>query len=261
MNDVDGSAADDVVDEIRAEGGTARVDSHDVSTWSGAEAAIAELVAAEGRLDVLVNNAGILRDAMSFSMTEEQWDDVIRVHLKGHVAPAHFAGIHWRERAKRRRGRSPVGSSTPPASRASTASPVRSTTRRRRPGIASMTVILGARAAQVRRDRQRDRPPGADAHDRDGARRADPEEGEFDEWDPANIAPGRGLAGRVDAAADITGQVVVVNGDKVHLMQGWHRVGADRQRRPAWTVADLEARTARAVRRARVEPAAPGFGE
>ena len=100
VNDVDGEAAANVVDEITAAGGTARIDDHDVSTWPGAEAAVAGVVAAEGRLDVLVNNAGILRDAMSFSMTEEQWDDVIRVHLKGHVAPAHFAGRHWRGRAK-----------------------------------------------------------------------------------------------------------------------------------------------------------------
>ena len=100
VNDVDPEAAAEVVAEIEAAGGRAIADSHDVSTWAGAEAIVASVVEREGHLDILVNNAGILGDAMSFSMTEQQWDDVIRVHLKGHFAPSHFAAIHWRDRAK-----------------------------------------------------------------------------------------------------------------------------------------------------------------
>ena len=100
VNDVDATAAEAVVEEIVGAGGTARVDHHDVSSWGGAEAAVGGVVAAGGKLDILANNAGVLRDTMSFSMTEAQWDDVIGVHLKGHAACAHFAGAHWRERSK-----------------------------------------------------------------------------------------------------------------------------------------------------------------
>jgi NAD(P)-dependent dehydrogenase (short-subunit alcohol dehydrogenase family) len=92
--------AQDVVDEIVAAGGEAVANTADVSSWDEAESLIAQAIDAFGRLDVLVNNAGILRDRMLFSMTEEEWDAVIRVHLKGTFAPSRFAAQHWRELAK-----------------------------------------------------------------------------------------------------------------------------------------------------------------
>lgn len=88
--------AADVVDEIRAVGGEAVAHVGDVSEWSVAEALIAQAVAELGDLHILVNNAGITRDRMSFNMTEDEWDDVVRVNLKGHFAPSRFAGAHWR---------------------------------------------------------------------------------------------------------------------------------------------------------------------
>ena len=100
VNDVDADEAKNVVEEIAAAGGTAEANTDDVATWAGAEATVGHAVDRFGRLDVLVNNAGIIRDAMSFSMDEEQWDSVVTVHLKGHAAMSHFAGAHWRGRAK-----------------------------------------------------------------------------------------------------------------------------------------------------------------
>src|ERR1700728_4631273 len=109
VNDVganrDGAGADvhpaqQTVEDIKAAGGEAALNSSDVSSWAGAEALVAQAVDTWGQLDILVNNAGILRDKMSFNMDESDWDDVIRVHLKGHFAPAHFAAIHWRNRSK-----------------------------------------------------------------------------------------------------------------------------------------------------------------
>ena len=134
VNDVDANEAAAVVDSIRAAGGTAEANTDDVSTWAGAAGAIGQVVESYGRLDVLVNNAGILRDAMSFSMDEDQWDSVIRVHLKGHAAMSHFAGIALARPGQGRRGRR-VGTDHQHriASRASTGSPVRSTTPRPRP--------------------------------------------------------------------------------------------------------------------------------
>jgi NAD(P)-dependent dehydrogenase (short-subunit alcohol dehydrogenase family) len=101
----DGSGADagpaqDVVAEIVAAGGEAVANTDDISSWAGAADLIAQAVETYGRLDVLINNAGILRDRMIASMTEEEWDSVIRVHLKGTAAPSHHAAAYWRERSK-----------------------------------------------------------------------------------------------------------------------------------------------------------------
>ncbi len=96
----DPGPADHVVAEITAAGGTAVANGDDVSSFAGAERLIAQAVETYGRLDVLVNNAGILRDRMLTNMTEEEWDSVIAVHLKGTFGPSHFAARHWRERAK-----------------------------------------------------------------------------------------------------------------------------------------------------------------
>jgi NAD(P)-dependent dehydrogenase (short-subunit alcohol dehydrogenase family) len=92
--------ADQVVDEIRALGGEAVANGDDASDWEGARSLVAHAVDAFGRLDTLVNNAGILRDRMLVTMTESDWDAVVRVHLRGTFAPTHWAAVHWRQRAK-----------------------------------------------------------------------------------------------------------------------------------------------------------------
>jgi NAD(P)-dependent dehydrogenase (short-subunit alcohol dehydrogenase family) len=98
----DATPAQEVVDEITARHGPGRAvaDTSDVADFAGAEKLVATAVDAFGRLDVLVNNAGILRDRMMANMTEDEWDAVIRVHLKGTFAPSRFAARHWRSRAK-----------------------------------------------------------------------------------------------------------------------------------------------------------------
>jgi NAD(P)-dependent dehydrogenase (short-subunit alcohol dehydrogenase family) len=108
VNDLGGSvggegtsrAADGTVDLIRQRGGTATANYEDVADYDGAGRMVAAAVAEHGRLDVLVNNAGIVRDSMIFNMAEADWDAVIRVHLKGTYAPCHHAARHWRERSK-----------------------------------------------------------------------------------------------------------------------------------------------------------------
>lgn len=99
VNDV-GSAADGVVGEIEDAGGKAIAVTGDVGEWSMGERLVAAAVENFGSLDIVVNNAGVLRDTMLFNLTESQWDDVIRVHLKGHAALSRAAAVHWRSASK-----------------------------------------------------------------------------------------------------------------------------------------------------------------
>lgn len=103
---VDGAGSDagparQVVDEIMAAGGRAASNTDDVSSWEGAGRLVQQAIDTFGRIDVVVNNAGILRDRMLVNMSEDDWDSVIRVHLKGTFATTRFAAVHWRDRAKR----------------------------------------------------------------------------------------------------------------------------------------------------------------
>ena len=102
---VDGSGADTtpaqaVVDEIKELGGEAIVNGDDGSSWDGAKNMIDQTIDAFGTIDVVVNNAGILRDRMLVNMTEDEWDAVIQVHLKGTFAPSRHAAAYWRQRSK-----------------------------------------------------------------------------------------------------------------------------------------------------------------
>lgn len=96
----DAGPAQEVVDEITLAGGTAVANTDDVGTWHGGQAIVREAIDTFGGLHVVVNNAGILRDRMLFSMTEAEWDDVIREHLKGTFATSRHAAVYWRDQAK-----------------------------------------------------------------------------------------------------------------------------------------------------------------
>jgi NAD(P)-dependent dehydrogenase (short-subunit alcohol dehydrogenase family) len=96
----DTSPAQSVVDQIKAMGGEAEVNGDDVSSWDGSKNMIDQAISTFGKLDVVVNNAGILRDRMLVNMTEEEWDSVIQVHLKGTFAPSRHAAAYWRQVSK-----------------------------------------------------------------------------------------------------------------------------------------------------------------
>jgi NAD(P)-dependent dehydrogenase (short-subunit alcohol dehydrogenase family) len=96
----DAGPAQEVVEEITSAGGTAVANTDDIGTWDGGQAIVRQAIDTFGELHVVVNNAGILRDRMLFSMTEAEWDDVIRVHLKGTFVTSRHAAAYWRDRAK-----------------------------------------------------------------------------------------------------------------------------------------------------------------
>ena len=101
LNDLPGDAVQAVAAEIRDGGGEAVVSAGDVSEWATGQELLASALAEFGRLDILVNNAGVLRDRMIFTMSAEEWDLVVRVHLRGHFVTTRLATAHWREASKR----------------------------------------------------------------------------------------------------------------------------------------------------------------
>jgi NAD(P)-dependent dehydrogenase (short-subunit alcohol dehydrogenase family) len=220
VNDVDAGEAKAVVDEITHAGGSAVANTDDVSSWTGAEAVVQQAVDEGGRLDILVNNAGILRDAMSFSMDEAAWDDVLRVHLKGHFGCSHFAGAHWRARAKGGedvlRGR--IINTASESGLYGLAGQINYAAAKA--GIASMTIVLARELDKYGVTVNAIAPRARTRMTETVLSGIGPTDDGFDEWDPANIAPVVGWLA-TDAAQDVTGQVFVVFANRVHLMSGW----------------------------------------
>ncbi len=239
VNDVDGDHAKTTANDIVAAGGEAAANTDDVSSWPGADSIVKQAVDLWGKLDILVNNAGVIRDAMSFSMTEEQWDDVIRFHLKGHAACSHFAGAHWRERSKA--GEAVSGRIINTASESglyALAGQINYATAKA--GIAAMTIVLGRELAKYGVTVNAIAPRARTRMTETVLVGMEPAPGEFDEWDPANIAPVVAwLAG--DDASDINGQVFVVFANRLHLMTGWD-LYATIETEGRWQIDDLVSR-------------------
>ena len=237
----DAGPAQQVVDEIVAAGGSAVANTDNVASWDGAEALVNQAVSEFGRLDVLVNNAGILRDAFIAGMTESQWDAVIAVHLKGHAATLHHAAAYWKARTKA--GETVNASVINTASASGTFMPNagQGNYGAAKAGIAALTLVAadeleryGVRVnaiAPIARTRLTLATPGI------GALFAEEvPEGEFDAFSPANISP---LVARLaDANCKITGKVFAVQGGAISELAGWHDVTTIESDGP-WTVADL----------------------
>ncbi|MFC9760767.1 SDR family oxidoreductase [Rhodococcus jostii] len=237
----DAGPAQQVVDEIVAAGGRAVANTDNVASWDGAEGLVGQAVSGFGRLDVLVNNAGILRDAFIAGMTESQWDAVIAVHLKGHAATLHHAAAYWKAQTKA--GETVNASVINTASASGTFMPNagQGNYGAAKAGIAALTLVAadeleryGVRVnaiAPIARTRLTLATPGM------GALFAEEvPAGEFDAFSPANISP---LVARLaDANCKITGKVFAVQGGAISELAGWHDVTTIESDGP-WTVADL----------------------
>jgi NAD(P)-dependent dehydrogenase (short-subunit alcohol dehydrogenase family) len=214
----DVTPADEVAAEIRTTAGEAIADGENVADFEGARRLVEHAIAELGGLDIVVNNAGILRDRMLVNMAEDEWDAVIEVHLKGHFAVTHHAAAHWRERAKAGElVRARVINTSSPSGLFGNVG--QTNYGAAKAGIAAFTVIAAQELARYgvtvnclapnARTRMTEETFDMDA----------PPEG-FDPLDPANISPVV-VALCADEAQDITGQVFHIWGGAVNALQGW----------------------------------------
>ena len=216
----DDRPAQQVVDEVAAAGGTAVANYDDVADWEGGQRLVNAAIESFGGLDILICNAGILRDRMTFNMTEEEWDAVIRVHLKGHFNPVRWASAYWREETKRT-GSPHGGRVILTASESGlygNAGQINYAAAKL--GIASMGIVLSRELARqgvtanVIAPRARTRL----TENTFGSIGTGTAQGGFDQWDPDNVAPWVVWL-CTDEAKDITGQCFVVGGGRVELIQ------------------------------------------
>ncbi len=228
--------AEEVVELIKANGSDGAVNASDVSSWEGAKAMVDQAVDTFGQLDILVNNAGILRDKMSFNMEESDWDDVIRVHLKGHFATAHHAAVYWRGRAKA--GEDVTGRIINTSSEAGLyGNAGQANYSAAKAGIASLTWVL-ARELGRYGITVNSISPRARTRMTEGLFTEMSTEGEaFDKFDPKNIAQLVGFLA-TDDAADVTAQNFIVFGGDIYATGGFHPVG-ELHRDSAWTPEEL----------------------
>ncbi len=236
----DRTAAEQVVDEIKERGGEAIANGDNVADWEGGQRLINAAVEAFGGLHVLVNNAGILRDRVVVNMTEEEWDSVIHVHLKGHFVPTRWAAAYWRERSKA--GENVKASIINTSSTSGLlGNPGQANYGAAKAGIAAFSIIAapelsryGVRVnaiAPAARTRMTESTPGLSDIVQPPA-----EAGAFDAWDPANISPL--VAYLATESCSVTGKVFFVQGGKVQYFQPWTLTN-EIDKGDRWTVQEL----------------------
>ncbi|KKB99545.1 SDR family oxidoreductase [Mycolicibacter arupensis] len=239
----DTTTAQQVVDEIVAAGGRAVANTDSVSDWSCAERLVQQAIDEFGRLDVLVNNAGILRDAFIPGMEEAQWDAVVAVHLKGHFAMLHHAAAYWKAQSKAGEQPNAAVINTASGSGVTLPNPGQANYGAAKAGIAALTLIAaeeldryGVRVnaiAPIARTRLTLATPGM------GALMAEPEDGELDLFSPANISPL--VAYLATEKCPITGAVYAVQGGAISRLAGWHDTDTI-ETEGIWEIDDIAAR-------------------
>jgi NAD(P)-dependent dehydrogenase (short-subunit alcohol dehydrogenase family) len=241
----DATPAGQVVAEITAQGGRAVASSDDITSADGAQRLVDQAISEFGALHVLVNNAGILRDRMIVNMTDDEWDDVVKVHLRGHFMPLRAAARYWREQSKAGQELQPSVINTTSTSGLYN-NPGQANYGAAKTGIATMTIIaqreLGRYGVKVNaiapaaRTRLTLATPGIT-----DAILQTPEEG-FDPMDPANVSPF--VAYLATADCPIQGRIFFVAGGGIHLFQPFAIIDAI-SKDGRWTVEELKTQAAR----------------
>ncbi|MDJ0769327.1 MAG: SDR family NAD(P)-dependent oxidoreductase [Ilumatobacter sp.] len=235
----DPAPANDVVAEIVEAGGTAIANGEDVGSWEGAHSLVSAAVDAFGDLDIVVNNAGILRDSMLVNMSEDDFDDVVRVHLKGHVGVTRWVAAYWRERSKagvdRRRNLVHTSSTS-----GLYANPGQANYGAAKSGVVTLSQIAAKELAKYgvvsncvvpgARTRLTMASPGLPEI------MEAPAEG-FDVWDPANVSPL--VAYLSDGACPFTGETFYVQGGTVRRLEPWTLVGESIEHSGRWPLDEL----------------------
>ena len=238
VNDIRREAAEAVVDEIYTRGGQAIANDDDITTLSSAQHIVDAALTAFGEVHVLVNNAGILRDRMFISLSEEDWDLVMRVHLKGHYCLANILGRRWRDLAK---AGTPV-----PARIINTSSGAglqgsigKSNYAAAKCGIASLTLVQAAELGRY----------GVTANALAPAARTSmtesampdmvkkPDDDSFDAWAAENVAPLVVWLGSAESG-HVSGQLFESQGGRMSLGDGW-RTGVTRDKGARWQVGEV----------------------
>ena len=212
--------AHDVVAEIEAAGGEAVVNGDDVSDFAGAKAMVDQAIDTYGGLDVLVNNAGILRDRMLVNMTEDEWDAVIKVHLKGTYAPAHHAAAYWRSRVKAGDELDARIINTSSSS-GIYGNPGQSNYGAAKAGIASFTIIVAMELARYGVTVNAV-APGALTRLTENLRQGDITDEDRERASPRWIAPVVTWLASPESR-DVTGRVFNISGRGVSVAEGWRR--------------------------------------
>ncbi|WP_248964120.1 SDR family oxidoreductase [Sphaerisporangium perillae] len=246
-----------VAAEIRALGGEAVADRSDIATGEGARRLVATALERFGRLDVLVNNAGFLRDRMLVNLTEEEWDAVTRVHLKGHFLPLKHAGLYWRAESKAGR---PVDARVINTSSGAglLGSVGQGNYAAAKAGIVGLTLVAAAELgrygvtvnaiAPAARTRMTERVFAATM--------AAPEDGAFDAMAPENVSPLVAWLGSA-GSKDVTGRIFEVEGGRICVMDGFrHGPVADKGAR--WDAAELGPEIAALL--TKTPPPEPAYG-
>jgi NAD(P)-dependent dehydrogenase (short-subunit alcohol dehydrogenase family) len=234
--------AQGVAAEIESAGGRAAVNGGNVADWKAAQELVGQTIATFGRLDILVNNAGILRDRMAFNMSEEEWDAVVNVVLKGSFAPARFAAAYWREQYKQ--SGQPVNGSI-----INTASESGLYGNAGQANYASAKIALTALTVVLARELERagvranaiapvaaTRLLGTVMAERDAV-----PAGQVDPMAPSQISP-LVVWLSSDLAKDVNGQVFAVSGTRIQVVQGFHPVTEIQSGGEHWTIGAIEAR-------------------
>jgi NAD(P)-dependent dehydrogenase (short-subunit alcohol dehydrogenase family) len=227
----DGSPAADVVAEIEALGGEAVANGADVADFEQAAAMVQQAIDTFGGLDILVNNAGFVRDRMLVNTSEEEWDAVIRVHLKGHFAPLRHAGAYWRGEAKEGRTRAArvINTSSGAGLQGSIGQATYSAAKA---GIAGLTLVAAAELGRY----------GVTVNAIAPVAKTRMTEGAFDTSAMALPEDNSPIVAWLasEEAGDVTGRVIEVDGGRICVEQGWtHGPRNDLGRR--WQTAEVGA--------------------